>query len=180
MDRRGFILGGVGALVFYWAKGARAEGAMITVNAEHWKFQLPSDWHSVQTELRIPYLESGDGAKGCYVKEIAFREAYQSSREAANYLQRVHEQGFKNDPQAKWKVVDRSGVTVGSIFKSRLDMFDRDKSYRILSCVYANPRMAFQLTLHDYACERYVDSVRYFALIEDSIEGTDSASTQRG
>jgi hypothetical protein len=50
-----------------------------------------------------------------------------------------------------------------------LDLLDHDKKYRVLSKVLAYKDEGVQFTLHDYNCEDYATSVRYFSSIAESL-----------
>jgi hypothetical protein len=145
--------------------------AMNTIDVGPWSFRAPSDWRQVESVNGIPYLESKDGTKGCYIKALTFGRTYGSATDAAAYLQGVHERNFFADPKAKWEVKQRSASTADATATSILDLLDASSNYRVLSVVVAATDAAVQVTLHDYACEDYQASVQAFEPVATSIRG---------
>jgi len=148
-----------------------AKVKMLSIDAGPWSFELPVDWHPVQTEVKVPYFESRDGAKGCYAKAITFPDARPSSREAADYLQSTHQQSYAGNASYKWETKRNNQGETGLVATSAVDIFDQRKRYRILTCVFSTPKVALVLTLHDYDCENYSTSLSYFTPIEQSVRG---------
>ena len=149
---------------------------MKTIDVGPWSFRAPSDWRQVESVNGIPYLESKDGTKGCYIKALTFGQTYPSPTNAAAYLQGVHERNYFADSKAKWEVKQRSASTAGATASSILDLLDAASNYRVLSVVVAATDVAVQLTLHDYACEDYDASAQSFEPIATSIRGPRSGA----
>ena len=174
MNRRLLIQAFVAMLFGRMVYAADAKTKMNAVSIGPWSLEIPASWKSVERKSGIPYVESPDGGKGCYIKAITFPETRQSAEEAAAYLQDGHERGYLRDVQAKWKAMDRSTRQVGAIAYSTLDLFDQSKSYRVLSLVAATRKVALQLTLHDYDCRNYDATAAAFVSILNSVHGPSS------
>lgn len=142
---------------------------MNIIGVGAWEFDLPEDWELKEARSGVPYMESSDGTKGCYIKGITFGQAKGSGTEAAAYLQEVHERSFSSDPQAKWVAVDRSTSPRNHDCLSVLDLFDRQSNYRVLSVVLAAADEAIQITLHDYDCRDYDASSLFLAPVARSV-----------
>lgn len=136
-----------------------------------WTFILPSHWALDKKRLPdAPYFESSDGSKGCYVKSLSFSPPpHRTAPQIAAHIQRVHRQAFEDDPKSKWRVMREESSSKGETAHSILDLFDKANSYRVLSKVLARGERAVQLTLHDYSCEDYAASVRFFSSIAESL-----------
>ena len=107
--------------------------AMNTIDVGPWSFRAPSDWRQAEVVHGIPYLESKDGTKGCYIKALTFGRTYRSATDAAAYVQGVHERNYFADSKAKWEVKQRSASTAGATASSILDLLDASSNYRVLS-----------------------------------------------
>lgn len=142
---------------------------MNVIGVGNWEFELHEDWELQEPRSGVPYLETPDGTKGCYIKGITFGQPQSSAEVEAQYLQEAHESSFLADPEAKWIAVERNGSPAGQDFLSTLDLYDQGSNYRVLSVVLAATGEALQVTLHDYCCQDYKASVRGFAPIASSL-----------
>ncbi|WP_370601416.1 hypothetical protein [Pseudomonas nitroreducens] len=142
---------------------------MSIIGIGRWEFELPEEWEQQEQESGVPYFETQDGTKGCYIKGISFGQPQASYEAAAQYLQQVHERNILADPKAYWTVVERFGAETANGFLARLDLLDKTRAYRVLSVVLANRSEALQVTLHDYDCQDYEASLQAFAAIADSL-----------
>jgi hypothetical protein len=136
-----------------------------------WAFSLPAGWVlNRKHEPDVPYFESSDGSKGCYVKSLRFNQPPpRTPMEIAAYIQRIHKQSFEKDTKAKWRVIRDEIESKNSVVYASLDLFDRPRKYHVLSKVLVLGEQAVQLTLHDYNCEDYDASVLYFSVISASL-----------
>jgi hypothetical protein len=142
---------------------------MPTGRIGNWEFYVPDGWEFKDSGIGISYIESPDGTMGFYQKTIRSDPAEPTAECLAEYIQKVHREGFEADEQALWTVVDSAGVQGGGLFWSRLDMWDEPSNYRVLSLVACTPANAVHLTLHDYECSDYEAPNPYFIEIENSI-----------
>ena len=158
--------------VAFAALGCSVETAPAsTVEIDDWAVDLPSGWRATDNGIGVPYFESEDKAKGCYLKAIAFAQAHTSAKAAAAHIQSIQERIFTEQPGTKWKVVARSSVSHAGVERSELDLYDDKAGYRVLSIVLATAHKGLQVTLHDYACASYAVSVRLFEPISRSVRG---------
>ena len=134
-----------------------------------WEFHVPEGWALKDSGLDISYIEAPDGTKGFYQKTIKSNPAEPSARDLAEYIQKVHRNGFEADEQAVWTITEFSGVQRGDLYWSKLDMWDEPSSYRVLSLVICTAAYALHLSLHDYECSDYEQPNAEFSEIENSI-----------
>lgn len=135
-----------------------------------WLFQLPGDWLPDQHHHPVvPYFESSDGSKGCYVTTLALKPLYRTAAEIAECIQRSHRRSLEMQANAQWHLMHESQSATNEIAHSTLDLFDWKKRYRVLNKVIARTDRAVQLTLHDYCCKNYSASVQCFEHIAESV-----------
>lgn len=142
---------------------------MNVIGVGLYEFELPDEWEQQEQGSGVPYFETQDGTKGCYIKGISFGQPQASHEAAAQYLQQVHERNIFADLKANWTVAERFGAETANGFLARLDLLDRTSTYRVLSVVLANQSEALQVTLHDYDCQDYEASLQAFAAIAASL-----------
>ena len=142
---------------------------MNIIGVGMWEFELPEEWEQQEPRSGVPYFEAPDGTKGCYIKGISFGQPQASAEAAAQYLQQAQERPFLGDSKSGWTIEERNGAKTADGFFSRLDLFDRSSSYRVLSVVLANQSEALQVSLHDYDCQDYEQSLQIFAAIAASL-----------
>lgn len=147
-----------------------ASGDTVAIDFGSWTFSLPQDWAlDKKHEPGVPFFESADRSKGCYVKLIT-RKTSGSTADFAADIQRVHRETLESLPGRSWRIMsNESSSTADAATLATLDMFDSEHSYRVLSKVIANRDAAVQLTLHDYDCKDYAASLQSFASIADSL-----------
>lgn len=145
-------------------------GDMLMIELGSWRLSLPRDWALDKKHAPgVPYFESADGSKGCYVKEIEGHRSSDSAAKLAADIQRIQRQSLEAVAGRKWRVMaDESSSTADGTL-AVLDLFDSEHSYRVLSKVIAGKDRAVQLTLHDYDCKDYAASVKFFAPIVASL-----------
>jgi hypothetical protein len=151
--------------------GAQAPSAdMLVMELGSWRFSLPRDWALDKKHAPgVPYFESADGSKGCYVKEIGGHRDSGSAAKLAADVQRIQRKSLEAVAGHKWRIMaDESSSTADGTL-AVLDLFDSEHSYRVLSKVIAGKDGAVQLTLHDYDCKDYAASVKFFAPIAASL-----------
>jgi hypothetical protein len=135
-----------------------------------WTFSLPKDWVlDKEHEPGVPYFESADGTKGCYVKLIGRKQPSGTAPEFAADIQRIHRQALEALPGRKWRIMSDESSSTAGVTIATLDMFDSEHAYRVLSKVIASRDAAVQLTLHDYDCGDYVASRQSFLPIVESL-----------
>jgi hypothetical protein len=134
-----------------------------------WEFIVPDAWALKDVGIGISYMEAPDGTRGMYAKTVASNPAEPSPAAFATYIQGAHQRGFEKDTQANWSVMEHSGHPEGNLFRSRLDLWDVDSSYRVLSLILCSAEYALQLTLHDYECKDYESTKLDFAEVEQSM-----------
>jgi hypothetical protein len=142
---------------------------MPTAEIGRWEFHVPDGWALKDCDLDISYIEAPDGTMGFYQKTIKSEPAEPSARSLAEYIQKVHRNGFEADEQAVWTVTESTGVQRGDLYWSRLDMWDEPSNYRVLSLVACTADYALHLTLHDYECSDCAEPNRAFTDIELSM-----------
>ena len=141
-----------------------------------WEFEMPDGWAHKANESSPSYFEESDGSKGLYVKAIELSEPEATPKKAAEYVQRVHLNGFTESTDCTWEVVDNRFSQDQEFARSALDLYDAKANYRVLSLVVCNCQSILQLTVHDYACEHYSTSRDAFAQLESSITWAPSAA----
>jgi len=142
---------------------------MPTAEIGRWEFYVPDGWVLKDSGIGISYLESPDGSMGMYSKTINSNSTQASALSFSEYIQNVHRGGFEADPQANWVVMESSGEQEGNLRRSRLDLWDEEANYPVLSLVMCSARHAVHLTLHDYGCQNHESSNADFVEIERSI-----------
>lgn len=146
---------------------------MQTAHIGPWEFKLPDGWASQEDDAANGYVEAPDGSKGAYVKWIELAEPRVSPQALADHLQQVHEESFFELEESTWEIVECRGQSDGGLYRSALDLYDVNASYRVLSLVVSNTASAIQITIHDYSCGS-CESI--FADVERSIVRVPSAA----
>ena len=168
MNRRGLL-----AFLGIFFAGKQAAGAVLggsQIEVGIWAFTLPSDWAPKPNPEGTAYFEPPDGSKGCYVKSLKFKESsFPSPVQIAAHIQKTHRHAFEQTAKGKWRVANEVKKSARLTHRSTLDMLDRVAGYRVLSEVLAYNNSAIHLTLHDYLCDDYAASVRYFLPIAESL-----------
>jgi hypothetical protein len=167
MKRRRF-LALASLLVASTAHSAESGTSMSTARIGPWEFSIPEDWVAKEST----YLESRDGAVGCYVKRIGASMRKTTARDFAEEIQAIHEASFRKATQRDWRLMARTGAPSGPFFKSRLDMLDEANKYRVLSLVLASADDALQVTIHNYLCEDYSANRDAYLPVEQSLRHT--------
>lgn len=153
MKRRIFLL----FMCLYSAFLAKASGrqtGMATAVIGSWEFDIPVDWTDKEGTGQ-GHLESKDGSIGCYIKSIVPPESKLTAQALAEDIQTIHEASLRKATKGNWRVVARAGGDENQYFRSRLDMLDDERKYRVLSLVIASRKDALQVTIHNYFCEDY-------------------------
>src|SRR5215471_6020473 len=111
MHRRDVFLIAVAAIALRpvrWAFGADA-GQLLEIGP--WTLVLPDTWKPSQQKKGVPYFESHDMSKGCYIKAIEIGAPGGSPEELAESLQSVQERVVRGGKGgAQWRVMARTGV----------------------------------------------------------------------
>jgi hypothetical protein len=141
-----------------------------------WEFEMPDGWAHTANESSPSYFEEPDGTRGLYVKAIELSQPEATPRQAAEYVQRVHVQGFTEATSCAWEVVNNRFSQEHGFARSALDLYDAKANYRVLSLIVCNCQSALQVTVHDYSCEHYSTSQDDFAQLESSITWSPSAA----
>lgn len=141
-----------------------------------WEFEMPEGWTHTANESSPSYFEESGGTKGLYVKAIELSQPEATPQQAAEYVQRVHLQGFTEATSCVWEVVNKRFSQEGGFARSALDLYDAKANYRVLSLVVCNCQSALQVTVHDYSCEQYSTSQDDFAQLESSMTWSPSAA----
>ncbi|MFZ5551356.1 MAG: hypothetical protein ACOZJX_21865 [Pseudomonadota bacterium] len=134
-----------------------------------WEFGIPSGWSRTENESSDSYFENEEADKGLYVKLVRLSEPKASPRDLAKYIQGVHLRAFTEKDGESWAVVGEYGENDLSLFRSVLDLYNNEASYRVLSLVVCTEREALQVTVHDYWCQDHEASRENFIEIERSI-----------
>ena len=129
---------------------------------------MPDGWASKESN-GSDYFEALDGTKGLYVKAIELSDPKETARELADYIQDVHFRAFADLDESAWAVVDQLAVDVHQFCRSRLDLYDSEANYRVLSLVLCDASKAIQVSVHDYFCENYPASRGDFSDLEKSV-----------
>jgi hypothetical protein len=142
---------------------------MPTATIGPWEFEMPDGWVFKESEASDSYFEGPDGTQGLYVKAIEFSTPRPTPQELASHIQDIHFRNFAEAKDSAWEVADRSDSD-GVFCRSRLDLYDHEASYRVLSLVLCDTRQAIQLSVHDYLCEDYAAAREAFRELENSVE----------
>ena len=148
---------------------------MPTAEIGRWEFSFPEGWELKDSGIGVSYMEAPDGTKGLYSKTVKAEPPEPSARELAEYIQNVHRRGFDSDSQANWLLRELSGNQVGDLYWSKLDLWDEEARYRVLSLVVCTASYAIQLTMHDYDCPVHEVQFPAFASVEHSVRLTGAA-----
>jgi hypothetical protein len=141
-----------------------------------WELGIPDGWSFKDHGTEATYLEAPDGTRGCYIKTIELQEPKASAEALSEYLQRVHEESFRDATSNTWKVVARRGTQDGEFFRSELDLLDKESTYRVLSLVVSSAQYAVQVNVHDYLCQDYEGTKGDFASMAASVRWAASAA----
>ena len=142
-----------------------------TLDFGDWSFALPADWKPASSGIDgVTYLESANGARGCYIKAMRFAPSpHRTAAEQAAHVQSIEKQSMTTGEQDQWRVVAERSIPEGASLRSELDLFSKARGYRVLSVVLTTESDFVQLTLHDYDCHDYSASVEFFAPIAASL-----------
>lgn len=153
--RRRFLIFVISLFSAFSAKSkAGLSTKMKIIGIGPWELEVPRDWNEKKSE-GPGYFESSDGTVGCYLKALTYKDSEKSAQKIANDIQSIHERSFRNATKGHWKVMSQENQGDGLNFRSRLDMYDQENQYRVLSLVLASPNEALQVTIHNYLCVEY-------------------------
>jgi hypothetical protein len=134
-----------------------------------WEFFIPDEWLSKDPEPDVSYFEAPDGRMGLYAKTVRPKRPELTSRHLAKDVQDSHLSGYSSDVEVEWEVMQSSVVDEGDLVRSILDLWDKNRCYRVVSVVLATASDALQVTFHHYDCVSYGDENLEFARVESSL-----------
>jgi|CXWL01.1.fsa_nt_gi hypothetical protein len=141
------------------------------VSTDTWSLSVPIDWtEKVQDESVAVYFESADGTKALYLSTWRPRSDTPSSPNAvAESIQATSLRALRDMDGYSWKTMySNSTHSEGTVILT-CDSFDQGNSYHICETILSSPAIVVRLTCHNYACDDYEVSRKYFAPMIDSL-----------
>ncbi len=127
---------------------------MQAIRIGPWELHIPADWSEKKND-DAPYLESSDETVGCYLKLLKYKDSGLPAQKISDEIQSIHEHSFRDAAKGHWQVMAQGSQRENLYVRSRLDMYNRESQYRILSLVLASDGEALQLSIHNYLCQDY-------------------------
>jgi hypothetical protein len=149
---------------------------VVTVTAGDWSFSLPDDWAEKASDEKTTYIEAPDKVRGVYIQAMVPVAPTSTAMESADAIQGINIESYSSSPATPWKIGLRRSVVLDGYCTSVMDIMDPESMYRIRFVVICGPGKGLRLAIHDYYCDDYDDTTRFFDEVEQSIEGNLSAA----
>ncbi len=138
-----------------------------TISTETWKIQLPKDWSQRECSAQhTVYFESADQTKGAYFSTWGFENDVRSAREIMESFRRVEVRSLHEMPDRVWQKVGEwsSESVLGE------DFLSHETHYRIACHLVCRLPWLVRSAFHDYDCQDYESSKRFFQPIIESLQ----------
>jgi len=133
-----------------------------------WTVAFPSDWED-QSEGDTTYFESPDGTKGLYLAlwHLGEEESRSPTQLVDVFLAAELKDllGGADGRELLLRQIEQSGDSVFCTW----DTLARQNAYRVAGKIQARGKYVLRATFHDYDCEEYDSSLKYFEPIIASL-----------
>jgi hypothetical protein len=143
-----------------------------TIGIGNWLIRVPTDWMVTdESSASVLHLESGNGAKAISISTWNLGAGVgRPGAEIAEAFKQAELKSLREMAGYTWKPMAEESLQAGAISIVFTDNWDRANTYRIAGLTMVRPPLVVRATFHDYACDDYEASARYFAPIIDSLE----------
>ena len=124
----------------------------MTIQNEFYKFRLPFGWKNHPAKNGKAYFENGAGNIGLYSCAI-ITEKDESDETISRSILEIQKKAYFNNKDYSWEVVTDSVLNQDALWFGTLEIYDRNKSYRIVTICITKNKVSVELNFHDYDCK---------------------------
>jgi hypothetical protein len=144
-----------------------------TIRTETWQLMIPPDWQDRgEDEDGVLCFQSADESKGFYISVLRLSPSDHNGDPdgVLEMLCQAEMEGFAQMEDYQWTFPEESTTSDGAARIAVVEAHDAARQYRIVAKTIVTLPFVVRASFHDYACEDYKVSRRFFDPIVQSLE----------